>query len=132
MKFRQKGLILLILLNVKCPSSYFACKIRIKYFTASKRKKMASWKLNKVKKTNRCDHTAEVGIYKRKKESEQESDHARVTKKRTRSRKHALVQESIHEKKNSFKKTLTRPRKRPRKKELVQENKKKKDSSCFN
>ena len=69
MKFRQKGLILLILLNVKCPSSYFACKIRIKYFTASKRKKMASWKLNKVKKTNRCDHSAhekEKGTWVRK------------------------------------------------------------------
>ena len=46
-----------------------------------------------------------MGIYKRKKESEQESYHARV-----------------HEKKNSVKKTRTRPRKRSRKKELVQEN----------
>ena len=52
-----------------------------------------------------------LGIYKRKKESEQESKHARVhakknsiKKTRTRTRKHALVQESVHEKKNPLKK----------------------------
>ena len=45
-----------------------------------------------------------LGIYKRKKESEQESKHARV-----------------HAKKNSIKKTCTRTRKRPRKTGLAQE-----------
>ena len=58
-----------------------------------------------------------LGIYKRKKENEQESKHARVhakknsiKKTRTRTRKHALVQESVHAKKNSGEKTRTQTR----------------------
>ena len=54
------------------------------------------FELNKVKKTNRCDHTAEVGIYKRNQES-----------------------------KKKRKKTRSRSRKRPRKKIPINVKKKK-------
>ena len=77
-----------------------------------------------------------MGIYKRKKESEQESYHARVhekkklgqenmdasKKKSTCSRKHAPRKRP--RKKELVQEIRTRPRRRPRNKELVQEKKK--------
>ena len=57
-----------------------------------------------------------------KKESKHEINNTFDQEKRTRSRKHALVQESVHEKNYLLKKTCTQPEKRTRKKNSFKKN----------